>query len=85
MNHPVKESAFEKHVQTIMLAVITAAAIAMVSFLWNLNAKIAAMEERDRGKTETINNLQQSMNRMQLDMLDIKDRVTRIEANKEKP
>jgi hypothetical protein len=69
---PQNGALLERHVQTIMLSVITAALIACFTFLWNMNAKIAVMEERDNQRTQSVDQLQRSMNIVQSDMISVK-------------
>lgn len=70
----------EKHVQTILLSVITALLLGMFNFLWTMNRDFAKMEERDRLKGEQFQSMQNSVNKIQLDLFDLKERVTRMES-----
>jgi hypothetical protein len=73
---PQNGALLERHVQTIMLSVITAALIACFTFLWNMNAKIAVMEERDNQKTQNVERLQNSLNILQSDMISVKQSLS---------
>lgn len=78
----------ERHVQTIMLSVITAALIACFTFLWNMNAKIAVMEERDNQRTQSVVQLQQTMTQFQSTMNQLQTDVTTVKISlreEEKP
>lgn len=68
----------ERHVQTIMLSVITAALIACFTFLWNMNAKIAVMEERDNQRTQSVITLQNNMTQLQNTMSQLQTDITTV-------
>lgn len=77
-----KETTLEKHIQTILLSIITVAIIGGFNKISNISESMVRMEERDRSKAEQITLMQQSINKMQSDMNDLKDRVTRFENYK---
>ena len=74
-----KEYTLEKHIQTILLSVITVAIIGGFNTINNIRESLVRMEERDKMKTEQINNLQSSVNQLQIDVSDLRERVTRFE------
>lgn len=85
------ESLLERRFDTILLSICTAAVLGMFGFLWNMNARMAVTEERDRAKNDVINKMQSDVNTMRLDLQDLKIKVTTLqiekdaETNKPKP
>lgn len=76
-----KEGGIEKHIQTVLLSVISVSIIGAYSVVSNINEKVIRMEEREITKKEQIDNMQISLNKMQLDMLDLKDRMKDMESD----
>lgn len=79
-----RETTLEKHIQTILLSIITVAIIGGFNKISNISESMVRMEERDRSKAEQITLMQSSINKMQSDMNELKDRVTRFEMNNNK-
>lgn len=77
-----RETTLEKHIQTILLSVITAAIFGGFNKMGNISDSLIRMEEREVQKTQQINTMQTTMNRLQADISDLKDRMTRFEAKK---
>lgn len=77
-----RETTLEKHIQTIMLSVITATILGGFYKMSSISESLIRMEERDKGKAEQITMMQTSINKMQGDINDLKDRVTRFEISK---
>lgn len=77
-----KEYTLEKHIQTILLSIITVAIIGGFNKITNISESLVRLEEREKIKTEQVNTLQQSVNKVQLDIQDLKDRVNRFEIKK---
>ncbi|HEY4112180.1 hypothetical protein [Puia sp.] len=75
-----REGSLEKRVNTVLLSVSTALILITVNFLWNLKGDFAAMQEREKARTETIDATRAAVNRLQLDIEDLKQRTTRIEV-----
>lgn len=76
-----KQSAFEKHFQSVLLTIIAALILTGVLKLFNMSEQIVRMEEREKIKTEKMDNLQLGMNKIQLDMIEVKDRMYKVETN----
>jgi len=76
----IRERPFEKRFNTVMLSVCTAMILVTVNFLFNLKGDFAAMQERLRARENTMDAMQSSMNKMQLDIQELKERDTRIET-----
>jgi hypothetical protein len=81
---PRKETGIEKHIQTILLSIITAFIITGVYKISSMSDQIIRMEERDKQKKEQIDAMQGTMNRLQLDMSDVKERITKLESKSTK-
>lgn len=79
-----KETNLEKHVQTILLSVITAVIIGGFLKINSISESLVRMEERERIKTEQISQMQQSVNKMQNDINDLRDRMTKFEFETKK-
>lgn len=75
-----RESTFEKRINTVLLSVSTALILLTLNFIWNLKGDFATMQERDRERSATMDVMQSSMNKVQLDIQDLKERNTRIET-----
>lgn len=75
-----KEYTLEKHVQTILLSIITVAIIGGFNKINSISESLVRMEEREKIKTEQITQMQQSFNKMQNDISDLKDRMTKFES-----
>lgn len=75
-----RESNFEKRINTVLLSVSTAMILITVNFLWNLKGDFSAMQERDKERGDQIGTVQGSMNKMQMDIQELKERTTRIET-----
>lgn len=77
----------EKHINTIFLGIITAATLGAFTFLWNVNATLSTMQERDNARTKMIDQMQNGLNEVRLDvkdtkasLQDVRERVIRVEA-----
>lgn len=77
-----KETTLEKHIQTIMLSVITATIIGGFYKINSISESLVRMEERDKNKSDQISIMQISINTMQSDINALKERVTRSEVRK---
>lgn len=72
---------------TILLGACTSLVVLVLTFVWNLKGDIAVLQDHDGDRKETIlkiNNIELKMNEVQLNLVDIKDRVGRIENNQKK-
>ena len=76
-----KETTLEKHVQTILLSIITAAIMGGFWKITTISDNLIRMEEREKQKAEQTNSMQSSMNTLQQDMTNIKDRLIRLEID----
>ena len=74
-----KETTLEKHIQTILLSVITAAIMGGFWKITTISDNLIRMEEREKQKVDQTNSMQNSMNKLQSDMTDVKDRLIRLE------
>lgn len=74
------KSILEKHVQTILLSLITAATIGAFTFLWELNATVASLKTTSDDRDRTIDNVQQGINSVRLNLQEVKEKVIRLEA-----
>lgn len=74
-------SAFEKHFQTAMQVILVSLLLSGVTKLQSISDRLIMMEARDQQKKEQIDAVQAATNRIQVDMNDLKDRMTRVEAN----
>lgn len=90
MNQRKEPTGLEKHVQSILLSVISAATIGAFAFLWNLNATIATIRSENLERTDKIGTLQNGMNDVRADLKEVKgqvydarERLVRIEATKQ--
>lgn len=79
-----KETTLEKHIQTILLSVITVAIVGGFNKIGNISDSLIRMEEREKTKTEQINNMQIVINKMHTDIYELKDKVTRLEIKTKK-
>lgn len=75
-----RPNTIERHIQTILLTLVTTALISVFSKVNTMNESLVRMEEREKSKTEQISAMQGVMNKMQLDVIDVKDRLTKLEA-----
>lgn len=79
-----KSNVIEKHIQTILLTLITGGIIWAASSLQDTKERIIKMEERDQVKTERLNQMQGTLNKLQLDMYDQKERLTIMESKQKR-
>jgi len=79
-----KETTLEKHVQTILLSIITAAIMGGFWKITTISDNLIRMEEREKQRVDQTTNMQGSMNKLQTDMTDVKDRLIRLEIDKYK-
>lgn len=82
-NSQIKKSKQVENYHNFILSLLSALIIGCGGFLWNINAKLARIEERDYDKTNTINDLQLKINSLQLSLFDIRERTIRIEAKQD--
>lgn len=65
------------------MTIITTGIIGISAFLWQLNATISVLEEKDREKTEKIETIQVGLDRLQLLQQDCKESNIRTNAQLE--
>lgn len=75
---------FNRNLQTWLLGISSVAAVGAFTFLWNLNRNVGTIEEQNGYGKQQIDRLQQTINNMQLDMRDIRDKVIRLEVKTDK-
>lgn len=85
---PREPGLYEKHAQTILLGITTAAILGCFRFLWGLSITVTQMQEQNMQRTIRIDNVQQSVNELQLDMKttkagvqDVRERMIRVEEH----
>lgn len=67
-------------VQTTLLSVVAASLIGCLTFLWNVNASLARLQEHDTDTIKSREEQSTKMNNVQLDIRDIRERLIRIES-----
>ncbi len=88
---PRERGLYEKHLQTVLLAVATAAILGCFRFLWSLNATVTEVQQQIHERTVDMNQMQQGINDMRLDMQttkagvqDVRERMIRVEIETQK-
>lgn len=79
--HVHAKGSFEKHFQSVLLTIIAALILTGVLKLFKMSEEIVRIEERERPRTEKIDNLQFGMDKIRLDMIEVKDRMYKVEYN----
>lgn len=79
-----KEYTLEKHVQTVLLSIITVAIIGGFNKINSISESLVRLEEREKMKAEQITSMQQSVHKLQTDMNDLKERMTKFESSNKK-
>lgn len=74
-----KEYTLEKHIQTILLSVITVSIIGGFNKITSISESLVRLEEREKVKAEQVGALQIIANKNQLDIQLIKERLYQIE------
>lgn len=74
-----QKATIERHLQTIMLSIITAGLIAAFSFLWNINGAIIAMRVEMQFKNEEIQKVSRAILEMQADIKNLDKRLQGVE------
>ncbi|MHA4844406.1 hypothetical protein ACX0G7_09590 [Flavitalea antarctica] len=74
-----KASGFEKHYQTVVMTVIAAFIIGVFTKINAMSELMAKMEERDKSRTEQVSALQVTVTRLNLDLIDMRIRMTKME------
>lgn len=84
---PRETSLYEKHAQTILMAIATSAIIGCFTFLWNLNKTVTQIQGDNDKRTIRIDQVQQSVNELRLDVQttkatvqDVRERMIRVEV-----
>jgi hypothetical protein len=75
---------FNRNLQTWLLGISSVAAVGAGTFLWNLNKNVAIMQEQNQYGKRQVDQLQNTINNMQLDMREIRDKVIRLEVKTDK-
>ena len=75
---------FNRNLQTWLLGISSVVSIGAGTFLWNLNKNVAIMQEQTGYGKQQIDRLQSTINNMQLDMREIRDKVIRLETKTDK-
>lgn len=76
-------STLEKHIQTILLSIITVSIIGGFNKITTISESLVRIEERDKAREVYVQQLQKSVNDIQYEMGQIKNRLTIIESTKQ--
>jgi hypothetical protein len=76
--HQSETKRFDWH--SFALSVASAGVIGCTVFIFKMNERVVKMEEHDLEHSRGMDKIEQTMNQMQLDLRDIRDRTIRIEA-----
>ena len=76
----MEEKATSQGFQKVMLTIIAGLILTGVLKLFNMSEQIVRLDERDQMKIEKINALQVVQNKIQLDIIEVKDRLYRLET-----
>lgn len=89
MTPPRDRGLYEKHLQTILLGITTAAILGCFKFLWALSITVGQMQEQNLERTNRINEVKQGLNELRLDLQgtragvqDVRERLIRVELEK---
>lgn len=78
------QSNMEKHAQTFLLSLLTAATLGCFAFLWKVNGNIIVLQQQSvEGNTDR-QRMQSSLNDANIRLVDVRERVVRLEANSKK-
>lgn len=80
--HQQELKRFDWH--SFALSIASAGVIACTAFIFKMNESLVKMQERDFERARVMDDNKQTMNQMQLDLRDIRDRTIRIEAQQQK-
>jgi hypothetical protein len=75
---------FNRNLQTWLLGISSVAAVGAFTFLWNLNKNLATMQQDQMYGKQRYDQIQGTMNNVQLDLRDIRDKVIRLETKTDK-
>lgn len=75
---------FNRNLQTWLLGISSVAAVGAFTFLWNLNSNVATMKQDQTYGKQRFDQMQGTMNNMQLDIREVRDKVIRLEAKTDK-
>jgi hypothetical protein len=75
---------FNRNLQTWLLGISSVAAVGAFSFLWNVNKNLATMQQDQMYGKQRYDQIQGTMNNVQLDLRDIRDKVIRLETKTDK-
>lgn len=73
----------EKHIQTILLTVITVSIIGGFNKITAISESLVRIEERDKAREVYVQQLQKSVNDIQYEIGQMKNRLTIIESTKQ--
>lgn len=75
---------FNRNLQTWLLGISSVAAVGAFTFLWNLNKNLATMQQDQTYGKQRFDQIQGTINNVQLDLRDIRDKVIRLETKTDK-
>lgn len=88
---PREPGLYERHAQTVLLAIATAAILGCFKFLWSLNATVTKVQEQIYERTVDMDKIQNGVNELRLDMQttkssvqDVRERMIRVEIETNK-
>jgi hypothetical protein len=83
---PREPGLYEKHTQTILMSIATAAILGCFTFLWNLNETVTEIRGENARRSMMIDDVNGKVNNLQLDMKatrdavqDVRERMIRVE------
>ncbi len=74
-----REGWLEKHVQTLLLSVVTALLIGGFTKISNMFEIMVKLEERDKSRTEQLSTVHVTVTKLNLDVIDMRIRITKLE------
>lgn len=74
-----RNTGLEKHVQTLLLSLITAGIIGAYVKVTDISDRLIRIETREEQKMEEFKKLEVEIRRIQLDILSLKERINKLE------
>lgn len=82
---------YEKHTQTVLMSIATAAILGCFTFLWNLNKTVTQIQGDNDKRGIRVEQVQHGVNELRLDMQatkagvqDLRERMIRVEIETKK-
>lgn len=80
MQHNGTKKGLNEKVITFVLSLATSLIAGCFIFLWNVNASLIRLQERELERDKAIDDLNIKINNIQLDIRELRDKVIRIES-----